>query len=916
MMKTNLLSTSLTLNIYLACLVTLSITGCCSNVFVLANDHYLDFKVGFVANLSDRWGRMAHDFVNIAIQDFYTDHSTYKTRLVPDARDSQSDVITSAAKVTDLIKKEGVVAIIGPETSQEAQFDISLGERYRVPIISFSASSPMLSNTYFIQATQDDSSQVEAISSIIQNFGWSEVSPVYVNNQFGGGIIPFLVDALQQANIRIPYRCVIPSSATDDDIKKELSDLKDRQTRVFVVHMDEVLAKRVFTLAHKDRMMGSEYVWIVTTCISNAFGTFGRDVVRSMQGVLGVKTYVPNTTTSNLAVQMFKARWSQNVSLDSSNLQMSMYGLWAYDATFLLAEAVEKVHRESDSASGKVEFGRQLIKKLANATVDGLSGKFKIVNRKLHTDTFEIINVVENGEKEIGFWTTSKRLVRNIVGGSNNTTPLGDIIWPGGSITKPRGWAIPTKEKPLKIGVPIKTGFTEFVQANENNSSPTGFCIEVFEAVRKNLNYDLPVRYIPSPGSYDDLIRGVHSKEYDAVVGDVTIIANRSAFVDFALPYMESDVLMVVPAVKDSKEGSRIWAFLHPLSWKLWVTSLCFFLLIAVVVWVVEYEINQEFREESWWGQIGLCLYYSFSTMVFSNKEVPKSNMVRLVMVFWIFTLLLITQSYTASLASLLTVEKLEPAYKDVNELVRTGKKVGYQNGTFVTQYLGRMGFKNSNMIPYETQEILHQLLSKGSEEGGIDAAFDEAPYVKLFLSGHCSKYMTVVPPVSRTDGFAFVFPIGSPLVSDISRAVLNITEGDIMADLSKKWLNSSDDCPSDSATKSGSALDLDSFEALFAITGGLCMATLFWKLCTFVYQRRRGRRRPVLLQIRGDDGGMSLKKRLTTKLNKKFRANYKSRRMPNTNSAAVCPETTLDTSTSTEPSSPGRMTTSPHSPR
>jgi ionotropic glutamate receptor len=35
-------------------------------------------------------------------------------------------------------------------------------------------------------------------------------------------------------------------------------------------------------------------------------------------------------------------------------------------------------------------------------------------------------------------------------------------------------------------------------------------------------------------------------QKYDAVIGDTTIVANRSTYVDFTLPFSESGVLMVV----------------------------------------------------------------------------------------------------------------------------------------------------------------------------------------------------------------------------------------------------------------------------------------------------------------------------------------------------------------------------------
>ena len=72
------------------------------------------------------------------------------------------------------------------------------------------------------------------------------------------------------------------------------------------------------------------------------------------------------------------------------------------------------------------------------------------------------------------------------------------------------------------------------------------------------------------------------------------IIANRSLYVDFTLPYTESGVAMVVP-YKDNKTKNA-WVFLKPLTWNLWLTTGCFFVFIEVVVWILEHHINGDFR--------------------------------------------------------------------------------------------------------------------------------------------------------------------------------------------------------------------------------------------------------------------------------------------------------------------------------
>lgn len=107
-------------------------------------------------------------------------------------------------------------------------------------------------------------------------------------------------------------------------------------------------------------------------------------------------------------------------------------------------------------------------------------------------------------------------------------------------------------------------------------------------------------------------------QKFDAVVGDTTIIADRTSYVDFTLPYFESGVRMVVK-VKDDKR-KNMWIFLKPLSWDLWLTTGCAFIFTALVVWVLEHSQNSEFRG-SRQQQVGTTLWFSFSTLVFAHGK-------------------------------------------------------------------------------------------------------------------------------------------------------------------------------------------------------------------------------------------------------------------------------------------------------
>ena len=135
------------------------------------------------------------------------------------------------------------------------------------------------------------------------------------------------------------------------------------------------------------------------------------------------------------------------------------------------------------------------------------------------------------------------------------------------------------------------------------------------------------------------------------------------------------------------------------------------------------------------------------------------SNLARFVVIIWCFVVLILTQSYTASLTSLLTVQQLQPTITDVSQLLKNRENVGFQMGSFVEGILKQMGFQDHQFKIYGTPEELHRLFANGSKNGGIAAAFDETPYTKLFLAKYCSKFI-MVEPTFKADGFAFVRPL------------------------------------------------------------------------------------------------------------------------------------------------------------
>lgn len=137
------------------------------------------------------------------------------------------------------------------------------------------------------------------------------------------------------------------------------------------------------------------------------------------------------------------------------------------------------------------------------------------------------------------------------------------------------------------------------------------------------------------------------------------------------------------------------------------------------------------------------------------TEEKVVNNLSRFVVIVWVFVVLVLTSSYTASLTSMLTVQQLQPSIYD---LIKNGEYVGYHSGSFIPGLLMDLKFDSSKFRNYSTYEEYNEALSRGSRNGGVAAIVDELPYIRPFLAKHCSKY-AIVGPTYKAAGFGFVSP-------------------------------------------------------------------------------------------------------------------------------------------------------------
>ncbi|KAJ9567209.1 hypothetical protein OSB04_003175 [Centaurea solstitialis] len=508
---------------------------------------------------------------------------------------------------------------------------------------------------------------------------------------------------------------------------------------------------------------------------------------------------------------------------------INAYAIWVHDAVSALGMAVEnqvlKLNMKNLETTGSSQRGAALLTQMLRLSFQGLGFQFR--NGRISAHVLEIINVIGQGERRVGFWTTDATFTKNIgEPKSYSNDGLKAIIWPGGTTSG----SLRLSSKNLRIVVPAFTRTRRLFHMNndaQNNSTiVSGFCAEVFLAAFTALGQDVAFHFIPIMNNskvaeigYGHLIDVVHSGEFDAAIGDITITANRSLYVDFTLPYTDLGC-----ATLSRNADASMWIFMEPLSSNLWIVSACFFILLALVIWILEHRTNREFQG-SQGQQVATTIWFAFSTLVYAHRQELQSNLSRFVVIVWLFVVLVLTSSYTATLSSLLTIQQIKLASKR--------NLIGFS-------YSAVTGGMTKNLIPgtrwksYSTLEAYADDLSRGSKKGGVDAIVDEIPYIKAFLAQYPSGYsMTASASEATTNGFGFVFARGSPWAPEISRQIAKLREDGTLNKLEKKWFNqeSRDSVPT---TK---ILSLKDLRGLFVISGMLMAAALFLFMLYLVHE-------------------------------------------------------------------------------
>lgn len=437
------------------------------------------------------------------------------------------------------------MAIIGPQVSGIAHMISSIANGLQVPLISYAATDPTLSALqfpFFVRTTQSDSYQMAAMADLVDFFRWKEVIVVGVDDDYGRNGIAALEEELNKKMAKISYKLMLCNQLDESEVMDKLSKSKLLGSRVYVVHVNPDPKLRIFTVAQKLQMMTDTYTWLATDWLSATLDSFPPTKKTSLgflQGVVGLRQHTPDSSQK----RAFMSRWKRMQQKGSASSELNTYGLQAYDTVWLVAYAIDRFLDEHKnitfSPNSKIRHmkisglqieklkvftgGNDLRDIVLQTNFTGLSGQIQFnQDRNVFSGGYDVLNIDGVSIRTVGYWSNAAGFSLSPPDARKGKHDshccldqrLDNITWPGGKSKTPRGWVIAVDERPLRIGVPNRASFTDFVTEVHVSHKIRGYCIDVFLKALELVPYHVPYMFQPfgngqSNPKYDDLVKMV-----------------------------------------------------------------------------------------------------------------------------------------------------------------------------------------------------------------------------------------------------------------------------------------------------------------------------------------------------------------------------------------------------------------------
>ncbi|WP_405198747.1 transporter substrate-binding domain-containing protein [Christiangramia sp. LLG6405-1] len=331
--------------------------------------------------------------------------------------------------------------------------------------------------------------------------------------------------------------------------------------------------------------------------------------------------------------------------------------------------------------------------------------------------------------------------------------------------------SLSSENNKVVIGISETAPFVE-----KHNGKFRGLSVASWKMVNEELQLDYEFKEYKDLGS---LLDGIEAGEVDFSINPVTVTDNRMHRMEFSQPYFISHT-----SVAKRSESQTLRHLKNLFSWEFFSIIGLLLLVIFIfgfLVWVFERKQNKEefggnlrgILQGFWWSAV------TMTTVGYGDKS-PRTLGGRIIGLIWMFMAVIIISSFTAGIASSLTVKGINEEISSIQDLDRFE----------VTTVLSSSSQELLDLYNIETELVNNgmEALDKLNKEETFLVVYDE-PILRYHIEQmNLENELEIIEQSLKKDYYSYAFPKNSEYRDMIDPVLVRILKSMEWASIVKEY--------------------------------------------------------------------------------------------------------------------------------
>ena len=316
----------------------------------------------------------------------------------------------------------------------------------------------------------------------------------------------------------------------------------------------------------------------------------------------------------------------------------------------------------------------------------------------------------------------------------------------------------------------------------EENGELFGFSIELWRSIAEQLGVKFEFKKYPN---VKQLLKAVEEHQVDLGIAAISITAEREQKFDFSYPIFFSGLQILVRNTQSGAANTlqnliaSASIFFSTAIYHVLGLGAMLSMIMAHIVWFIERNHKESMISKRYFPGIFEAFWWAITALVAQQDWNPNHALAKIVALFWMFSSVIFLSYFTASFASIMTVQKLQSNIQEFNDL--PGHIVATTKGSVAAEFLKR---HNLQIVEFSSiEQVYDSLLNKRS-----DAVVFDSPVLKYYANNEGKNKVQLVGEIFNPSNYGIVYSQKSPLRKAVNVALLKLYANGIYQQIYDKY--------------------------------------------------------------------------------------------------------------------------------